>query len=769
MPDGTVVAMPDTPDPELDARLHNAYVTQTNAKASGLNPGTPEWDKMTRGNVSMGDQTPAPSMGENILRGAAGLTRMGINAVGAPLVSAATHAVMGAGHDLIDPRINPEGGQIHAPAPLGPVDQAVGNAIGHVTGALQGAGDTVESHLPQPVQHGIDTVAQAAGNTAPLIMPGGEGGGEIAAPAAAVARSPADVAQAAGYTGLKTRADMARPGNQAVTNTLIGQDAGVPKGTVPSVAAVTDARNAGPGGVYNKVQNSIPKNLTQDAQLQTGIKSLQDSTSQLPRSPDVEALQQTMLGQPDMTSQQLFSNIQQARERASANMASDDPDKNAIGKAYGQLADHYEDFAGRSILPGSDVNIKDFTDARTQFAKSYAAQAALKGGENFDPATYAKLAQNNPGMLTGNAAVVANVHNNLPAGASAAGTGHSYYAPMAAGSVAGSALGAGLSHLTGVPGLAEAGGLAGLGVGPMAQNALKNFSTRGNPEAAAAAQGNPALSYFRRGIGDQMAGPAPLNLTPPPGTVFDQLQHEMSVPQGPGPNPDLKMTPPPGNARPVLSTQTDMVSPQGPGGVNKNLPQSPPGTGGLQPGLFDQIEAPPSAGPRNMPLGGEIGGNYVEPGSKVYSTGPQNDPHSMLSVSPRDDGSLHVSSVHTKPEAQGQGLASQHLADAASDAAADGTPLHSDVVNSPSMVRTLDSAKRNGLVDFDIKHPEAYQRGLNAPKSKAPIKTPTPLVENIRPAAAPSDYPGGFRRDRGMIQDGANYRAPSISDQIAGP
>src|ERR1017187_4313171 len=384
MPDGALVAMPDTPDPDLDARLHNMYVTQNNAKASGLTPGTPQWDKMTRGNVSMGDQTPAPSMGENILRGAAGLTRMGINAVGAPLVSAATHPVMGAGHDLIDPRINPEGGQIHAPTPLGPVDQAVGNAIGHVTGALQGVGDTVESHLPQPVQHGIDTVAQAAGNTAPLIMPGGEGETGLAAPTAAVARSPADVARTAGYTGLKTRADMARPGNQAVTNTLIGQDAGVPKGTVPSVAAVTDARNAGPGGVYNQVQNSIPKNLTQDARLQTGNKSLQDSTSPLPRSPDVEALKQTMLGQPDMTSQQLFSNIQQARERASANMASDDPDKNAIGKAYGQLADPYEGFAGRSILPGSDVNIQDFTNARTQFAKSYAAQAALKGGENFD-------------------------------------------------------------------------------------------------------------------------------------------------------------------------------------------------------------------------------------------------------------------------------------------------------------------------------------------------------------------------------------------------
>jgi hypothetical protein len=596
MPDGALVAMPDTPDPELDARLHNAYVTQTNAKASGLTPGTPQWDKMTRGNVSMGDQTPAPSMGENVLRGAAGLTRMGINAVGAPLVSAATHAVMGAGHDLIDPRINPEGGQIHAPAPLGPVDQAVGNAIGHVTGALQGAGDTVESHLPQPVQHGADVLAQAAGNTAPLIMPGGEGETGLMPPAAAVARSPADVAEVAGYTGLKTRADMARPGNQAVTNTLIGQDAGVPKGTVPSVAAVTDARNAGPGATYNQVQRSIPKNLTQDARLQTGIKSLQDSTSQLPRSPDVEALQQTMLGQPDMTSQQLFSNIQQARERASANMASDDPDKNAIGKAYGQLADHYEDFAGRSILPGSDVNIQDFTNARTQFAKSYAAQAALKGGENFDPATYAKLAQNNPGMLTGNAAVVANVHNNLPAGASAAGTGHSYYAPMAAGSVAGSALGAGMTHLTGVPGLAEAGGLAGLGAGPMVQNALKNFSTRGDQEAATAAHGNPALSYFERSPAEAPT-PAPLALRPGPGTVFDQLQREMNVPQGPGPNPDLKLTPPPGNARPVLDNQTDLVTPQGPGGVNKNLPQSPPGTGGLQPGLFDQIDAPMELAP----------------------------------------------------------------------------------------------------------------------------------------------------------------------------
>src|ERR1700761_2503905 len=60
-----------------------------------------------------------------------------------------------------------------------------------------------------------------------------------------IARSAPEVGKAVGYTGLKTRADMLAPGNQAITDALISKDAGIIPGQRPSVAALENARRVG--------------------------------------------------------------------------------------------------------------------------------------------------------------------------------------------------------------------------------------------------------------------------------------------------------------------------------------------------------------------------------------------------------------------------------------------------------------------------------------------------------------------------------------------
>lgn len=304
-----------------------------------------------------------------------------------------------------------------------------------------------------------------------------------------IARTPAEVAEAAGYTGLKTRTDLKAPGNQSITDALISKDAGIVPGQAPSVASLENARRTGPGRVYVQAETALPPKLTQDAQLQEDLGNLPHQVSQLPRSPDVDALQETMLSQPEFSRDELFANIREARERAKAHWKSDDPDKGALGDAYHSLAGAYEDFAGRQLeAVNAPVSLADWQAARTAMAKNYQAQGALRG-EHFDPSVYARTAEKNPHLLTGNAAIVGHVANGLPAGAAATGVGLGDIAPTAIGVGAGEMLG----HTAGVP---VVGGVTGALAGPMIRAQLERLRTRGNPQAAAGTAGNPALSYF---------------------------------------------------------------------------------------------------------------------------------------------------------------------------------------------------------------------------------------------------------------------------------
>jgi hypothetical protein len=334
----------------------------------------------------------------------------------------------------------------------------------------------------------------------------------MAAPEAAatqgIARSPAEVAKAAGYTGLKTRADLKAPGNQGITDALIAKDAGIVSGQAPSVAALENARRVGPGRGYAKAEAAIPPRLVQDPELVADLGNLPHQVSQLPRSPDVDALQETMLAKPEFTRDELFANIREARERAKAHWKSDDPDKGALGDAYHSLANAYEEFAGRQLdaNPDAGVTLADWQADRVQMAKNYQAQGALRG-EHFDPHVYGKIAERNPHLLTGNAAIVGHVANGLPPGATAAA---GELLPAAVGAGAGEAAG----HFAGVP---VVGGVMGAAAGPLIRAKLHDLIRRGNSEAAASTASNPALSYFfNQGQMPEGWNLAPSSPLPPP-------------------------------------------------------------------------------------------------------------------------------------------------------------------------------------------------------------------------------------------------------------
>src|SRR6516225_908039 len=422
-----------------------------------------------------------------------------------------------------------------------------------------------------------------------------------ASEAAPIARQAVETAHEAGYTGLKTRADMKTPGSQAITDQLIRQEAGVVPGADLNVAAVDNARAIGPGRVYDAAERSLPARMQQDPGLQADLRGAGGDTSQLPRSKDVDALRTAMLEQPEMSNQELFSNIREARSRSARLLASDSPDDNALGHAYGRVADAYEAFAGRQLqgaAPGAP-SLADFQNARVAFAKNYLAREALKGGEHFDPSVYGNAARGDPGMLTGSAKIVGDAYNTLPAAGGDSGA-------KAIGALGGTAVGAALEHVLGPAAGVPAGvgsALTGAYVAPEVNKLIRRFFTRGNPEAAAAAPTNPRLGYqyaspldrsnalfggrptpnmeLAPGVGPQrnLRGPEGELTNPSPGAsnvpqtlpLFEALQRDLgALPKGQGAGPAnvasrLKESAERGHARPGKATPPASSPPGQPG------------------------------------------------------------------------------------------------------------------------------------------------------------------------------------------------------------
>lgn len=621
MPDGTVVDMPDQLDPETASRLQSYMHEYT-----------------TRGQVD-----PSGTVGADVLHDVGqrwgGLNDL-VNTSLLNMPAQAAHGVMdlihritGAGSDAADPALlNMMHAHLSAKSsdgvqPIADVLNAIQqSAPGQVVASgLHAADSALGEHAPvlQDVLHEAGGVASDVASIAPVaggIAKAVGAGGDALATARAAAAAPIDPANidaaldAAGYQRLpskdpsagivkRTAANITGEGslaphqtltNQAVTDALARGDAGVPEGVESNAANLAEARK-GPtmGAVYDAAKQSLPPQLTQSPELQSAIQAIGDNTSQLPRSPDVDALKQTMLGQPTMTRDELFSNVQQARQRASTFMASQEPDKVAMGEAYQQLANAYEDFIGKQLQanPASPVSMSDFLAARKAFAKNYTVEAALKGPEagSVDAAAIARQAKGNPGMMDGGLRLVAAQHARSPL---TTGYGPTTLADASTGSVGsvpgtiarhitGPTAGAGVGFLLGGPPGAAVGSAAGYLTGEASQALLRRVLA-GSPasagEIAAAAAENPRLAHFFNpppGV--------PPSTVPPRGSIAGLLSHEPAAPPGPTVNA--------GGGAATTSILDEL-------GLTPDVQRAGP----AHPGTATRGEAPDAAGPQDMAI-----------------------------------------------------------------------------------------------------------------------------------------------------------------------
>ena len=178
--------------------------------------------------------------------------------------------------------------------------------------------------------------------------------------------------------------------NQRVTNRLVAQDLGLPANAPITQQALQGVRTQA-GQVYRQVGQAGA--IRADAQFVQDVRGIQNVSQNVqagfpgavtPAGERIEALV-TSLDQPGFTSAQALEYTKRLRQQASANFTvagrSGDPEARALAQAQIRGADALEEMIGRHLqASGQPDLLHAFQEARVTIAKSYQAQAALKGG-----------------------------------------------------------------------------------------------------------------------------------------------------------------------------------------------------------------------------------------------------------------------------------------------------------------------------------------------------------------------------------------------------
>jgi hypothetical protein len=273
-----------------------------------------------------------------------------------------------------------------------------------------GVGSDVMNLLPAAgvAKGAVDVGKAAASIPGALTDAAAEAGGRTATDAGALGFRAADSTIGKALAGDSTGPALTHH-NSAVGNTVIGSEAGLPAGTVPSAKALKDAR-AAPNAVYDRVAAGVqPGPLDDAAQIamrgagapaegvvNTGGKDVQSN---------IEAIRDQLLsptnpqGKP-WSGQDWVSNMRNLRQEGFKQLGNDDLDTQAIGQAKVDMARAIEDHVGRSIDPNSGTDLQQFQDARKTLAKNFTAEAALRG-DTFDLKALGRVTRADPELLDG--------------------------------------------------------------------------------------------------------------------------------------------------------------------------------------------------------------------------------------------------------------------------------------------------------------------------------------------------------------------------------
>jgi len=292
-------------------------------------------------------------------------------------------------------------------------------AIDQVAHGLRSFMQNPETATPQVV--GANVVGPALlGEGAGLL---GRGIGAAGDAAAAEAATPAGQLglRTAGGLPAKMAGNTAGPTmdlqNQRVASSVLGADAGVPHGTDVTPASLAEARTA-PGSVLDQGAASIPAGpLSPAARAQvTAARGPATITKPTPNvAGQINDLESSLLDpNGQFTGDQIRATRNSLSSDANAGRDSADADTRAIAAYKGRLVNALDQHVADTLPADAPVSADQVANARATLAKNYQLQDLIGKGGDIDLQRLAKLHRDNPNMLTGNTATVAQFASDHP-------------------------------------------------------------------------------------------------------------------------------------------------------------------------------------------------------------------------------------------------------------------------------------------------------------------------------------------------------------------
>lgn len=258
---------------------------------------------------------------------------------------------------------------------LGAGGQAVGNAV--AAGATRLLAGRAQTAATDASTNAVRDATLQQGRAAGYVVPPTEVNPSAAATALESISGKAATKQAA------------QAQNQTVTNGLVAKDLGLPANAPITQQALQDVRTQA-GKVYNQVKQA--GTITADPQFAADVAAISNVSKNVqagfpgaatPAGDKIDALV-TSLKQPSFSSAQALEYTKRLRQQASANFTlagrTGDPEARALASAQISGADALEEQIGRHLQSSGQPDLLNaFQAARTTIAKSYQAQAALKG------------------------------------------------------------------------------------------------------------------------------------------------------------------------------------------------------------------------------------------------------------------------------------------------------------------------------------------------------------------------------------------------------
>lgn len=285
-------------------------------------------------------------------------------------------------------------------------------------GALGGAaGGVVGQGLGQAVSAGAGAVKNAIARAAVRDAP--RAAAVDAAQKAGYVLPPNDVAPTLGNAivnalgGQIKTTQTAAARNQVTTNQLAARALGLPEDQPITVAAL-DALRQQAGRDYQTVAGTgtVTPTSGYDAALDAIVAPQRAAAAGFPNAAPNPLIQLSEgLRTQSVDAAAVVGKLRELRAAADKAYAGGDKEagaalKNMAGVLENELEQHL-------AASGSPNALQAFQNARTQIAKSYDVQKALKG-EDIDAAVLGRLAQKRPGRLTNELATIAETNGNFP-------------------------------------------------------------------------------------------------------------------------------------------------------------------------------------------------------------------------------------------------------------------------------------------------------------------------------------------------------------------